>query len=239
MVSGTFHTQLLLEKARLAAFFLSMLPCSVRLRTGRTPTGGVSCLRHWRTDNEKTHTHPMNNTNMRYSTLALALIVGLSNNIILFNEEILITVSFLGFLVAFAHLGQQTIAEAFDTRKALIQQELQAFFTSKEMLLQEVAQQAVTQLAFTQCVQAFESLAHTEMLALQTHRESALQNTLYTQVQKKLKNMTYLEKDFQEATQHASLQAYKPAVFNTTQLAQKTAAPASLRKATNMFKEGH
>jgi hypothetical protein len=176
---------------------------------------------------------------MRSIALALALIVGLSNNILIWNEEILITLSFVGFLVTGAHLGQQTIAEAFDTRKTLIQQELQAFFTTKEMLLQEVAQQAVTQLAFTQCVQAFESLAHTEMLALQTHRESALQNTLYTQVQKKLKNMTYLEKDFQEATQHACMQAYKPSVFNTTQLDQQTAAPASLKKATNMFKEGH
>jgi hypothetical protein len=181
----------------------------------------------------------MNNTNMRYVALALALGAGVSNNIILYNEEIIITISFLGFLVTSVHLGQQTLAEAFDTRKALIQQELQAFFTTKEMLLQEVAQQAVTQLAFTQCVQAFESLVQTEMLALQTQRESALQNTLYTQVQKKLKNMTYLEKGLQEATQHASMEAYKPAVFDTTQLAQKTAAPASLRKATNMFKEGH
>jgi hypothetical protein len=80
----------------------------------------------------------MNNTNMRYVALALALGAGVSNNIILYNEEIIITISFLGFLVTSVHLGQQTLAEAFDTRKALIQQELQAFFTTKEMLSHSV-----------------------------------------------------------------------------------------------------
>jgi alkylhydroperoxidase/carboxymuconolactone decarboxylase family protein YurZ len=161
----------------------------------------------------------------------LTLLVLSSKSVLILNEEILIGLSFLAFVATIAHTLQQTVTEAFDTRKTLLTQELQAFFTIKEALMQQVFHQADTQLGLTQCMQTVQTLAQKDTVALQTQREHALQNMLYTHMQKKMKNMVVLRKECQEAIEHTCVQGYKPTVLHASQLDQKASSHASMNAA--------
>jgi hypothetical protein len=63
----------------------------------------------------------------------LLFIVLSSKNILIYNEELLIALSFVAFVVTCAHTMGTSIAETFETRATQIQDELQAFlFLKKE-----------------------------------------------------------------------------------------------------------
>ena len=68
----------------------------------------------------------------------LLFLVLSSKNILIYNEELLILASFIAFVVTSAHTGKEAIAETFQTRAKHIQDELEAFFVSKETLCHEV-----------------------------------------------------------------------------------------------------
>ena len=71
----------------------------------------------------------------------LLFLVCSSKNILIYNEELLIALSFLAFIATSAHTMGDAIAETFQTRADQIQTELQAFFVAKETLYQEVKHQ--------------------------------------------------------------------------------------------------
>ena len=66
----------------------------------------------------------------------LLFLVLSSKNIPIYNEELLILLSFIAFVATSAHTMGDSIAETFQSRRDLIQEELQAFFTSKQNMLQ-------------------------------------------------------------------------------------------------------
>ena len=67
----------------------------------------------------------------------LLFLVCSSKNILIYNEELLIALSFLAFIATSAHTMGDAIAETFQTRADQIQTELQAFFVAKETLYHE------------------------------------------------------------------------------------------------------
>ena len=64
-----------------------------------------------------------------------------SKHIIIYNEELLVAVSFLGFVFFSLHYFGNTIRESLDDRRDGIKAELERFFLLKRKSLQEVAEQ--------------------------------------------------------------------------------------------------
>ena len=84
----------------------------------------------------------MSNDKLRpYIFAFLAFCVLSSKHIIIYNEEILVAITFFAFVYFVYRYFGQTIQESLDERSQGIRQELEAFFVLKKAALQEVIQE--------------------------------------------------------------------------------------------------
>lgn len=109
---------------------------------------------------------------------SLLFLVLSSKNILIYNEELLIALSFLAFIATSVSTAGASLEDTFHSRKMLIQEELQAFFTSKETLLQEVKKQAMMQSALAHSMQALGTLVQKELQHLHAQRDMTVKNTV-------------------------------------------------------------
>ena len=123
----------------------------------------------------------------------LLFLVCSSKNILIYNEELLIALSFLAFIATSAHTMGDAIAETFQTRADQIQTELQAFFVAKETLYQEVKHQIQMQQTLAQSMTALGTLVQHQLQDLHTQR-AKLSKIQYKHVQSHSYNTWYHNK---------------------------------------------
>ena len=83
----------------------------------------------------------MSNEKLRpYIFAFLAFCVLSSKHIIIYNEEILVAITFFAFVYFVYRYFGQTIQESLDERSQGIRQELESFFVLKKTALEEVVQ---------------------------------------------------------------------------------------------------
>ena len=75
------------------------------------------------------------------STIVMWIILITTKNIIIYNEEILIGLGFLAFLVFTVVTISESTREIFTLRKETIKRELQKHLDIKELLLQDLIQE--------------------------------------------------------------------------------------------------
>jgi len=161
----------------------------------------------------------------------LTFLVLSSKNILIYNEELLIALSFFGFVVFSSHTLSQTIQEAFETRRDAIQTELQTYFTLKEHLLLELIQTHTTKLALAEQLQTLGKMSVEEIAVLHRHREQALHTTVASQIQQKLKTLHHREKALQETLQTLCIQGFRTAVLEQFQRGKKQFGPKLIQQA--------
>ena len=139
----------------------------------------------------------------------LLFLVLSSKNILIYNEELLILLSFIAFVATSAHTMGDSIAETFQSRRDLIQEELQAFFTTKETMLHEVKHQTIMQTALANSMIALGSLVEKELQTLHAQRDMTVKNTVQTHTMTQLQHMMAGEQASYARVHTLSSAAYK------------------------------
>lgn len=119
----------------------------------------------------------------------LLFLVLSSKNILIYNEELLILLSFIAFVATSAHTMGDSVADTFASRRALIQDELQAFFTTKETLLHEVKQHTMLQTALAKSMQALGTLVQNDLHALHVQRDMTVKHAVQSHTMTQLQQM--------------------------------------------------
>ena len=168
----------------------------------------------------------------------LAFVVLSSKNIIIYNEEILIGLSFLAFLLCSSMVLGESIREAFTFRKETIQKELQNYVDVKEALLQDLlSEYKKTAFVEEQIAQVREQSCK-ELKVLHTTRETGLHATFATQLRNKLNILAQLEQKGQETVQRQWQQGLKYGVLDAFRQSKKAVAPQLLHQALTQLKQG-
>ena len=123
----------------------------------------------------------------------LTFLVLSSKNIIIYNEEILIGLSFIAFLIFSSITLGESIREAFTFRKETIQKELQKYLDVKEALLQDLLTEYKKALLLEGQVAQLREQSCKELRTLHSTREAGLQATFATQLRNKLQILSQIE----------------------------------------------
>jgi hypothetical protein len=148
----------------------------------------------------------------------LLFIVLSSKNILIYNEELLIVLSFVAFVVTCAHTMGTSIAETFETRATQIQDELQAFFVSKERVCKEIQQQMRVQQTVAKSIMALGALVLVNVETIHTQRAQAVQNTVQTQALTQIQHMMTLQNAVQAHMHTQTCSAYKHIMLEAMQM---------------------
>ena len=164
----------------------------------------------------------------------LLFVVLSSKNILIYNEELLIALSFLAFIVTSASTMGDAIAETFQTRATHIQDELQAFFHTKETMLKEVKHQSQVQQKIAQSVMALGALVLVNVESIHTQRAQAVRNTVQTQAVTQLQNMITQQHALQAHLHTVTCHAYKHVMLDAMLLQKKTMQTLCMQNALEL-----
>jgi len=140
---------------------------------------------------------------LRYYVFAfLAFCVLSSKNIIIYNEETLVALSFFCFVFFVAHYFGTTITESLNERSEIIQQELQNFLKIKEQSLTQLVQEYQKVSGIVQGVQNLAGFTATQVQTLPTTTQKALRNVFTDQIQSKLKTLSFSKLLLQQRLQY-------------------------------------
>ena len=132
-----------------------------------------------------------------------------SKNILIYNEELLIAASFVAFVVTSAHTMKDAIEETFQTRAKHIQDELEAFFVSKETLCHEVKHNVQIQKKLAQSILALGALVVVNVEAIHTQRALALRHAIHSQTLTQLQQMISQQHAVQGHLHNVTCASYK------------------------------
>ena len=157
----------------------------------------------------------------------LTFLVLSSKNIIIYNEEILIGLSFIAFLI----FSSITLGET-------IQKELQKYLDVKEALLQDLLTEYKKALLLEGQVAQLREQSCKELRTLHSTREAGLQATFATQLRNKLQILSQIEQKGQETVQRNWQQGLKYGVLEAFRQSKKTVGPQLLHQALEQLKQG-
>lgn len=165
----------------------------------------------------------------------LLFLVLSSKNILIYNEELLIALSFLAFIVTSASTMGDAIAETFQTRATHIQDELQAFFHTKETMLKEVKHHIQLQQKIAQSVMALGAIVLVNVETIHTQRAQAVRNTVQTQAVTQLQNMMTQQHALQAHLHSVTCHAYKHVMLDAMLLQKKTMQTLCMQNALELI----
>lgn len=140
---------------------------------------------------------------LRYYMFAfLAFCVLSSKNIIIYNEETLVALSFFCFIFFVSHYFGNTITESFQERSEIIQQELQNFLTIKEESLRQLVQEHQKISGIVQGVKNLAGFTAIQVQTLTTTTQKALRNVFTDQIHVKLKTLSFSKLLLQQRLQY-------------------------------------
>ena len=138
-------------------------------------------------------------------------------NILIYNEELLIAASFVAFVITCAHTMKDAIEETFQTRAKHIQDELEAFFVSKETLCHEVKHNVQMQKKLAQSILALGALAVVYVEAIHTQRAVALRHVIHSQTLTQLQQMISQQHAVQGHLHNVTCSSYKHVMLEAMQ----------------------
>jgi F0F1-type ATP synthase membrane subunit b/b' len=147
----------------------------------------------------------------------LLFLVCTSKNILIFNEETLVALSFFGFVLFCYSTLQDSIGEIFQARSDAIQNELQNYLTFKEEFLKELLNEHQKQQALQNRIHQLSTFAWNELAQIEKAREESFSGLCYAEIQQKLKTLVTFQQRFQEKVQLAFGQGLRGAVLDEFQ----------------------
>jgi hypothetical protein len=133
----------------------------------------------------------MTNEKLRPYILALLTFCVLSSkHIIIYNEEILVALTFFAFIYfVYAYFGQ-TIQESLDERSQSIQQELESFFLVKKAALEEVIEEHGKVRALPQALQSLATFTASQVKSACAGGNRTLEAVIAQDMGRKLTTLT-------------------------------------------------
>lgn len=176
---------------------------------------------------------------MYFLGASLLFFVLSTTNILIYNEELIILMCFVAFLTTCLVTMSETIAETFQARKALIQEELQALFITKENMLHEVKHHTIMQTALAHSMIAIGSLVEKEVHVLHTQRVMALKNVTFTRNVKQLQGMEAAESACRMRTETLASAAYKLTMMHEYHMDKKDMQKQFMQNALHLLQNMH
>ena len=163
----------------------------------------------------------MNSNLVNYARILVFLFVCSSKQIFIYNEETLVALCFVGFMVfSFSYFGA-SIQEFFDQRKEVIQTELQEFSTLKEDCLNSLLIDYQKSAKTVTVLQDMNQFCTDQLVTLCNSKEKNLQLEFSSQVQQKLRGLSHSQKLLEENLQSAISLGFRESVLEEFQRSQK------------------
>jgi Mitochondrial ATP synthase B chain precursor (ATP-synt_B) len=131
----------------------------------------------------------------------LAFCVVSSKHIIIYNEEILVALSFFSFIVFVSHYFGNSIKESLDERAFAIKTELQNFLNIKHDSLIELFQEYQKLSTINSSINHIGSFTFNELLSTSSRIEKAFYFIVSQQIQQKLKTLSQSKLSLQQKLQ--------------------------------------
>lgn len=133
-----------------------------------------------------------NNDKLRlYLFIFLAFAVLSSKNILIYNEETLVALSFFAFVFFVLHYFGNTITDSLNERSQIIREEFQNFLIIKEQSFHELLNQHQKVSKLVKALGVLNAFTKTELKNLNTNGEKALKNMFSSRIQNKLKTLSF------------------------------------------------
>lgn len=151
----------------------------------------------------------------------LAFCVVSSKHIIIYNEEILVALSFFSFVFFVAHYFGNNIKESLDERSQSIKLELQNFLSLKQQSLEELFKEHQKVKNLKQALSNVGDFTHHELIATNSALVKGFDLIIFQQVQQKLKNLFFSKMNLQQKFQPLLASNILPAVLVKMQKSKK------------------
>ena len=131
----------------------------------------------------------------------LAYFVLSSKHLIIYNEETLVLLSFIGFVLLSSHMMGDSVETSLNERSLAISQELQNSLHSKNQFFHELFHEHYKQSLLKNLFQKFHQYTSREILFIHTQRQKALQSVFSHEISQKLQGLLTSHQNFQEKLQ--------------------------------------
>lgn len=173
-----------------------------------------------------------------FSMLLLAFFVLSSKHIIIYNEETLVLLSFIAFVLFSYNMASHSIENSLNERSQLITNELQNFLNLREELIQELIAEHEKQLSVNLLMKNLGQFSLKEIALISNQREGALQSLFVHQIQSKLKNLLSFSGPLSLQLQTAISGGFRGAVLEEFYRSKKLLAPKLIQDAVSALKSG-
>jgi hypothetical protein len=167
----------------------------------------------------------------------LAFVVLSSKNIIIYNEEILVALSFLCFVLFSFISFQESVKQTFDARRALIQQELEHMLVLKSETIQRLQKEYKHSVNLGTSLETLKTAAVQELENAQQQRIQAFQTSVQKKCIQKLQYILNLEKQLQHELHTRIQRSFQQSVLEYFQKHQSTLTPQLIDQACDQLKK--
>jgi hypothetical protein len=166
----------------------------------------------------------------------LAFCVLSSKHIIIYNEETLVALSFLAFVIFSFHYFGNTIKESLNERSESIKIELQNFLAFKQSSLSELLKEYQKGAQLNTALNYVLNITNKEIFAARKNTESALKTIFSNQMQQKLNTYTASKSNLQQNLQQLMAANILSAVLVKYQSLKKKAGKKSRQLSPKIIK---
>jgi hypothetical protein len=154
-----------------------------------------------------------------------------SKHIIIYNEEILVVLSFLAFIFFSSRMLNESIENSLNERSLAIYTELQNSVVLKENLLSELVGEHKKQLILHEFLTGLREFFLNELYQISIKREKCLNFVLVNQLQQKLEVLTFSQNITQENLQTTLLKGFRGSLLEEFYVSKKTLKSKLLQQA--------
>jgi F0F1-type ATP synthase membrane subunit b/b' len=166
----------------------------------------------------------------------LAYFVLSSKHLIIYNEETLVLLSFIAFVLLSSHMMGESVENSLNERSDAISQELQNSLQSKDQFLNELLQEHKKQFSLKNLFQKFHQSASKEILSINGQREKALRGVFSHEVSQKVQGLFGSSQSFQEKLQKSFGLGFRASLFEAFLSQKKTLKSTLLLDALRQLK---
>ena len=176
-----------------------------------------------------THSNLLRNTLLAYVVLS-------SKHFIIYNEETLVLLSFLGFVLLSTHMMGESVKNSLNERSFAISQELETSLQVKNQFFQELFQEHEKQFSLKSLFQKFHQSASREIFSMNGQREKSLHTVFSQEIFQKLQGIFASHQNFQEKLQKSFGLGFRPSVFQSFLTTKKNMKSTLLQEALRQLK---
>jgi F0F1-type ATP synthase membrane subunit b/b' len=172
-----------------------------------------------------------------YIFIFLIFCVVSSKHIIIYNEEILVALSFFLFVIFVSQYFGNNIKESLDERSQAIKTELQNFLNLKQESLNELLKEHKKVFFLKKALQELGVFTNSELNKSNLGAEKSLNTVFSQQIQQKLKTLSYLKLNLQQKLQQVMAANLLNAVlvqFNKKKQGVQV-SPAAIKRAISLL----